>query len=295
METATDISFEGTTKLQPYIGEDGNVYVTATENTALGDHIIEVIADDGDIDGVIPAKATIKIKVVQGITSLAVTVPSVRIYKRDKSSGSLKASVVYNSGIDTPKTKKVTWQITDTSGNELDEENPLYKAVTIKNGTVTVNRNYVVSKNSEDNKFRIKAIAADYKGNTTFTVSDVIEITASRIEIGSLVIVKKNEQTSNYDVVGGSNQTVNSDSINGATIVVCRKGMPEKDSYTQEELNTYRIDLNAFSFKSGNKAVSITSDGTITASKAANNVTLTVTANDGGKASAKITKLTIIE
>ncbi|MDD6202164.1 MAG: hypothetical protein PUB13_04390 [Lachnospiraceae bacterium] len=295
VETATDISFEGTTKLQPYIGEDGNVYVTATENTALGDHIIEVIADDGDIDGVIPAKATIKIKVVQGITSLAVTVPSVRIYKRDKSSGSLKASVVYNSGIDTPKTKKVTWQITDTSGNELDEENPLYKAVTIKNGTVTVNRNYVVSKNSEDNKFRIKAIAADYKGNTTFTVSDVIEITASRIEIGSLVIVKKNEQTSNYDVVGGSNQTVNSDSINGATIVVCRKGMPEKDSYTQEELNTYRIDLNAFSFKSGNKAVSITSDGTITASKAADNVTLTVTANDGGKASAKITKLTIIE
>lgn len=288
-----DISFSAETALtlREIVRSDGNhqIGVNASADTAVGKHVIKVTAKAPE--NTEPATATITVNVVRGIESLKVTTPATQIYKADKKAASLKAGVIYNNNETTPKTKKVTWEIVDTNGDALDENDALYNMVTVKNGTVSVNKNYVVSANEADNKFKIKAKAADYSSNTVEACSEVITITSEATPMGEVVIVEANSDS--YNVVARSSSTVSSGEIDGAYAVVLKKGTPEKDSYTEDEFGVMQVDRNQYTLKSSSKAVTIDDDGLISVTGTAKNVKITATATDGSKQSAALQKLNV--
>lgn len=288
-----DISFSENSALDLSIEEedDGNhqIGMSASAATAVGKHVIKVTAKAPE--NTEPATATITVNVVRGIESLKVTTPATQIYKADKKAASLKAGVIYNNNETTPKTKKVTWEIVDTNGDALDENDALYNMVTVKNGTVSVNKNYVVSANEADNKFKIKAKAADYSSNTVEACSGVITITSEATPMGEVVIVEANSNS--YNVVARSSSTVSSGEIDGAYAVVLKKGTPEKDSYTRDEFEVMRVDKNQYTLKSSSKAVTIDDNGLISVTGTAKNVKITATATDGSKQSAALQKLNV--
>ncbi len=138
------------------------------------------------------ARATMNITVVESIKSLAVSAPN-RVLKTYNKAATVKADVSYNVNDDEekPDTKKVTWSLmqiqtpaTETDPAEYQEipaDSPLYGMLTIKNGTVTVNKALLVdlSKKADDYQFVIAAKAADFDGNDVGTAySDPIQITS---------------------------------------------------------------------------------------------------------------------
>lgn len=112
----------------------------------------------------------------------------------------MKVTPAYNTGTVAPKSKKVVWDIVDADGKEFDSWDVLAGKVTIKNGKVTVDKNLVLSPDMEDNQFRIRAKAADYDGNTVYGLSEVIQLSATPMEIGEVYVMKKNAEGS-YNVV----------------------------------------------------------------------------------------------
>lgn len=288
-----DISFSAETALtlREIVRSDGNhqIGVNASADTAVGKHVIKVTAKAPE--NTEPATATITVNVVRGIESLKVTTPATQIYKADKKAASLKAGVIYNNNETTPKTKKVTWEIVDINGDALDEDDALYNMVTVKNGTVSVNKNYVVSANEDDNKFKIKAKAADCSSNKVVACSEVITITSEATPMGEVVIVEANSD--GYNVVARSSSTVSSGEIDGARAVVLKKGTPEKDSYTRDEFGVMQVDKNQYTLKSSSKAVTIDDNGLISVTGTAKNVKITATATDGSKQSAALQKLNV--
>lgn len=117
---------------------DGAIYVSPGDTAETGKYEIRVLADAPE--GTERASAVIEINVVQGITNLGLDLSSNIIYKAENKAATIKVTPIYDP-IRVPKNKKVTYEIVDTYGNELSETNRLYGMITVKNGTVTVNKN----------------------------------------------------------------------------------------------------------------------------------------------------------
>ncbi|MCM1088644.1 MAG: hypothetical protein NC419_10835 [Muribaculaceae bacterium] len=257
-----------------------------------------------------PVYADIKVTVVRGINSIDIVPASTVIYKADKKAATMKVTPVYNEDYTgkakaaQPKTKKLAYELVDGYQSSTPLGNPSIK-INAKNGTITVDKNYNVKDNVS---FAVKATAQDFDGNIAEGWSDEITISDKALEIGRLEIVQEVDaghwdddlgewiSSTKYDVVAKEGSQVTSGVLNnqGVRVVALKPGTPEKISYTESELwgswddengtPGYAIGSDQVSFKSGNKAVTMTANGTITAvSKVANKITITATANDGGK------------
>lgn len=269
---------------------DGNrIFVSAkpTNQTFTGKHTIEVVAEAPA--SMVAAKATITVDVKAGIEDIEVKAPST-LYKAEKKAASLTATAWTKPTFG----KKVTWSIVDVDGKAFDENDALYGMVTVKNGKVTVNKNYIVSENESDNQFRVKAAAADFGTNTVYGLSDTVTITSEAVELGDVVIVQEDNIGLEvcYNVIARSGDTISADQITdwNAWAVVLKKNVAEKDRYTADEI----LEDGAVEFTSSNKAFSLNKDGYINApSKTVKNVKITATATDGSKKKATLDKLTV--
>lgn len=293
--TASDITAcEENEKLSVRV-ESGQLVVSAASSTKLGKHTIQVTPYGPE--SLYRQKVTMTINVVRGIEKLQISLPSNTIYKQTNKAANLKASIIYNAGTTAPKTKKVTWQIVDENGMALDEFHALNGLITIKNGKVTVNKKANVSEEAQT--FRIKATAADFAGNTTAVMSDVITVSNQSLQLGEILIVQKNENASTYTVVarnGDSVPTLTTDKLQNAQLVVLKAEETAKSNYSEEELDAAQISASQLSVKSSAaKSIALVKDGddiVITSGKPAKNIKLTVTTNDGGKKS-KTMKVTV--
>lgn len=296
--------------------DTNEVSVTAGEYTALGKHTIEVVAistaditveDEWGYSESYPtmyaSRATVTVTVARGIENLSVSVPSDQLYKdpSPKKAATMTASVTYNSDA---KTKKVTWALLNSSNQVLSANDYLNGKLTIKNGKVTLAKDYAVSRNANDNQFKIAAVAADFNRNVDLTpgavvsnsydgsvaVSRTITITNDAMTIGSLAILDGEN-----NVIAKDGGTLEASQAQDAKLVAFIPGAPDKAAYTSDDLSTYAAKAENVKFTSGNKAITIAANGTITVNKPAKNVVLTATPGDGNpdKNAKKSMKLTV--
>ena len=271
--------------------KDGSIYAdVVNEDIEPGKYSTTVYAEAPS--GALSASAKLEITIASGISSIDVEVPSTSIYKADKKAATLKVTPVFNSASEfSTKAKKVNYEILDKDGNKLTENSRLYGMVTVKNGTVTVNKNYVVATDADENIFCVGVTAADYEGNPAKGTSAPITITSEAQKLGEVCIVKWNNSNFKFDVITRGNKTLTKEELEGARVVALKKGTEEKSAYDWNDfVDPFSICL---TFKSSNKAVTADEYGNIRVNGTAKNVKLTVSTNDGGKQSAVLSGLTI--
>lgn len=167
------------TEEEKRIDLDGNdIVLPYTYDITPGKYTLHVwpVSKDGNAK-----EATLALTVKRGIEQLEVVVPSLQISKKAKKAATLKAKVKYNEDDKTrvPAVKKVKWVLLDDKGNPLSEatSSPLYNKVTIKNGTVTVDKNLEITGNPDDYRFMIGVEADDYPEHNSFLqVTELIRI-----------------------------------------------------------------------------------------------------------------------
>ncbi len=302
-------------------GTDGKIYATVTDEKAnyqAGKYTVTVKAAASSEEEDKAATATLTLTLADSVNYVTAGVSTTTLYKADKKAATLKVTAGSYTFYDetygyygTLKNKKYTYEIVDAGGNDLDEFSSdtfkyLASKVTVKNGTVTVAKDYVVSQTETDNQFKVKVTAADYQGNTAYACTETVTISAEALQPGEVVIAKVNADGT-YTVITRGNETVEGrDLVNDgdgedyeACVIVLPKGTLEKDTYKAGEI----MSLSDVTLKSSNKAVSLykylgdvsnTTNWYLSVSKAVSNVKITATANDGGKKSAVLEGLNII-
>ncbi|MCR4741159.1 MAG: hypothetical protein K5886_12980 [Lachnospiraceae bacterium] len=150
------------------------------------------------------AMATVPVTILESIHSLLVTAPA-RVLKNYNKAAVAKTEVCYNVYWEgAPATKKVEWSVGricmeevdpgaedgnvipvyynfDDSGYWEDKNNPLIGMVSVKNGSVEINKALLVDLakyQPEDYQFVVCATAADYEGNMVTGYSDPVQITS---------------------------------------------------------------------------------------------------------------------
>ena len=272
---------------------DGKIIVSAPKGTEPGVHTIEVISYGPDKS--YKVRKTMSVIVLKGIETLDISVPTTRIYRQNGKQVQIKASLSYNDGGTEPKLKKVVWQITDTEGNLLDSSSPLYGMIKVSDGKVVIDKNLVLAKESEKNCFRIMVQADDYSENEVYALSDVIEISDSKLTIGDIVLLRYNPENKVYETIDAS-KPLTADVIDNAVIVSLVPDSPNKAEYTIDELREYRLPCNAVQYKSSKSKLSIAiadDNAVLHAGPVTGKVTITATATDGGKQKSSI-KLNLI-
>lgn len=219
-------------------------------------------------DGTYGTPATTPLTIKMPIWNVDVNIPSKSVYFDGKKKVSFKASTVLNYGSKeaAPASKKVTWEV----GSIDDDDNfiPAPDTITVKNGTVSIAKNYVLNDDPLKNTFVVVAAAADFAGNEEVGVES-FTITDEKLSIGSVEI----------GVVKKWDEAVNSVALIGQAINVYNEPA-EGDA---AEL----LDPADYTLKVSDAKNFVIEDGMITDIKKAGKFTLTVTATDGGKASFK--------
>ena len=202
--------------------------------------------------------------------------------------------MLYNENSETqPKTKKLKWSLLDADENELSEEHPMYEFVSVKNGVVTVAKDYIVSENSWENRFYVKAAANDYKREEELAAySKMIEITNQKVILGELVLVKETELDSGiYDVTARSGQKATIDKVNGSKLVVLKKGTPERECYTEED---FMLGVESkLQFTSDSDLLKINEDYTVKTKGVVPKVTVSALMKDGSEVTTKLKEFEI--
>jgi len=263
--------------------EGGAVIANIGKNCKPGTYTITVRAkkaDNKDANGkeiegydTYAPSASITITIVRGITSLAITgVPSE--ITKTKGALKLKAGVIYNGDATgtnkekQPKTKKVTWSLEDVSAGLLGK-------VVMKNGAITIDKNYVPN---DGDSFTIVAKAADYAANTETAPKTVTIRTAAREAATISIVGTVNEK----DVVYGEGSTIPADQVEDLYVVL-------KDANGESANELY-------SLKASNKSLGIMPNGKLTLSgfkKEIKNITITATPLNGSKQKKTLGKISI--
>lgn len=285
----TDYDYSVFTSAKIVDGDKLQVTVnTGLEVDELGKKTITVSAIDetnDKYDNLYVAKTTVNVTVQKGIEKLTVTAPKT-VYKQSGKAASFSAGITYNDNdkATAPKKKTVLWSIKAANGVDAPNEN-IAKNVTVKNGKVTINKNFVVSDTASENQFTVVAKAADYAGNNAEAKSDVITVTAEKAELGELIIVDDED-----NVIARSGDTVSADKLNSTYAKVLKKGAEEKDQYSAADYADAEV-----VFSSGNKKVLDINakSGKITVLKTGRGLKITATATDGSKAKAELKNLIV--
>ncbi len=274
--------------------KDGQFVTSAPagSNVAIGKHTIIAYADAPE--GSKAASATVVVTVVRGIEDITVVPDGNFIFKQYNKAATLTVKPVYNTFVTAelpePKTKKVTYAVVDKNKEEMKEDNPLYGMVTVKNGKITVNKNYVVSPVAEENMFCIKVTAVDYKEADVCAYSELIQIKSTTPDLGEAVLVTSEPNgNGEYDVVSRGNESIKVEQFNASRLVVVKSGIAKKNVYTSDEL----VDSTELSLTSSNKAINIDADGKVFTEQTAKNITLNAVTKDGSKKKVSLAKLTL--
>ena len=284
------------------VNEINDIVVSASTTTKPGKYNIEVTADAPK--DTMPASKEFTIQVVRGIYEITLDTPK-ELYKEYNKDATLKVGIIYNEGDKEkqPKTPKVEWMIQtiqdDGTALDLDKEHPDYKKLSkiysIKDGVVTIKKEFIVSAKEWENKFRVKAVAVDYpckEEDRIVGYSDEIVITNKKITLGELVLVKENSKESNlYDVVARSGHTATVEQINGSKLMLLKKGTPEREQYSKEHfMETLGEDL---IYSVNNKAIEINEDYSVSVNAVAKGINFVVKATNGSNEKSELKNLTL--
>ena len=286
--------------------ENGVIKASASALTTVGKHTVQVVAlADNAVGGhsMVASKATIVVTVAKGINTLGVSVPATSMYKAVNKAATLKATPVYNgdtSGKDKryqPKTKRVKWELVKAAQSHAIETDEVFGGgkVTIKNGTVTVAKDYVIKADPDENKFQIRVMVDNEKttiGDAKAAYSAPIEITNEGLDMDRLVIVGSDDKVlaiSNESKAKTETKVAASD-LDSATVKILTAGADVQtvgQAYVNNTANT-ELSYTDMTYKSSKaKDVGFSTENgnlTLTVAKANTKPVLTVTANDGSKA-----------
>ena len=246
------------------------------------------------------AVATQKLTVVNGIQDINPSAP-IEIYKADNRAATFTVATDLNNVSRNkkyaPKTKKLNYEIVDAVYEEASELSSDLKAnVTVKNGKVTINKNYVVKGRYEENQFKVKVTAADYADNDCCEVTGTITITGKPLEMGTIAVFDVTEGSYGAKLVAVNDGALTATRKNGEyRVAVLAPGVKTtKNGYDLTSGSSDIMDSALFAFKSSNaKSVAVDADGDLTVLKAAKNVKITVTPKDGSKLDKKLTTLNL--
>lgn len=275
--------------------KDGQIIASASAKTAVGKHTIQVVALSDSNNNMVASKATIVVTVVKGINTLGVAVPTTSLYKAVNKPATLKVTPVYNNdttGKDKakqPKTKKVKWALVKADDTSAAFADPKVQ-INAKNGTVTVAKDYVIKADDKDNSFKVKVTVDNDKaviGDAKEAYSEAVTITNEGLDMNRLVLVGASDK-----VLAVSNESkpktevsLEASELDGAAIKVVNAeaaALKAGDTYNVDTAN--EIAAENLTYKSS-KAKDVNIDGnTLTVAKANTKPVLTVTANDGSKA-----------
>ncbi len=284
------------------LGDNLEIKLYAEQYMSVGKKTIKVrttyLAGEGD-ENVVQTTASMPVTVVRGIENIEAT-SALQILRdgtgNQARAGTAKITVAYNTKdayngdakSAAPKTKKVTYEIGKyENGSFVKDDNVLGTTskskpmVTVKNGTVTVDKEYEPGTPKNDNKFVVRVAAADYEGNS---VNDIVEFTvsgdAAPLTGGSVVFVDNEEKKVDFDQVSGKNQfAVNR--LKTLKAIVVKAGAEPDSNKQYAETDIVSKELYTMTPVKGN--VVVNADGSIAVSKLANNVEIVATANDGSK------------
>ncbi len=207
------------------------------------------------------ASAVVKLKIKQGIYKIEHDVSKgflpETIYKGKKNT-SFKISPVLNDNERTKKPAKAAleWKITGEYGQDAyDSETDLSRhmvsmvntakpKVSVKNGTVTVSKDYTFGSDEWDNTFYVTAFARDYAGISLYEKTfGPFRITGEADTVGSLVVLNDDNE-----VMDASALTAE-DFESPLYVAAIRNGVKTKEVYSDED------DFVPVTFKSSGKAV----------------------------------------
>ncbi|MCM1267999.1 MAG: hypothetical protein NC302_08850 [Bacteroidales bacterium] len=269
----------------------GVIYAEAEPAARLGKHTIRVTAPTKA--GMAASDTTIAVTVVRGIQTLGVSVPATSFYKPLKKAATLKATVVYN-GDDTgkdknlqPKTKKVQWAVVaveadGAGGYQAKKENDtdviFSDKVKVKNGSVTVAKDYEIAEDDEKNTFMIR-VTVNNTGKTKIGSDSAVGYSAP-ITITNEGLALSRLQIGSYQIYG-STYTSRASEIDGQKLTVL-------------DANGKAIawnDLTVQSSKPKDVEIKVNADGNryLKVHKANATVKLTAAANDGSRQKLQVT------
>lgn len=223
---------------------------------------------------------TMTVNLGQGITDLGVDASTGYLYKKPGKEASVKASAQY-SGADRyteagsvktyinsidPTTKSVEWYVGNASGAELSYSDAFYGAVTVKNGTFTVNK-----KCNETGEFYIWGKANDYAGNP--------------VKAGTRVVVSMVPLTFDTVKIEGTGQTITAGGSYQAPQIFSNSIVVNGTELAYDRIRLYKNGedvTSSFTIKVSGGAKQADKYGGMTFAKAGQ-VTVIAVANDGSK------------
>lgn len=281
-------------KLEVYV-DNGAVYATASKNTALGNHIIEIVP--AGPEGMFQNSKSIQVSVVQGIETIEITGLATEIYKASRKAASATASVKLNKDTKAAASKAINWKLVSAIDYEEDGQ-LIYTELTdnnlsIKNGKITVKKDY----SDFEQVFYVLAMAADYDGNPAYALSDPMKVSDTPKEIAEIKLLSYDEAGDVYTVIGGDGSSFTTNQLENAYAVAFAKKSGEddlgdeslvnQDNFSSAELRILAMKNSEYTMKSAKaKALAVESAEIgykLSALAAADNVTLTAQTTDGGK------------
>lgn len=283
------------------LGDGGAIYLRADSGAALGKNIIKVRTTylSNEDNNVVQATGSVNVTVARGIEDIDLSYAP-QIYKAD-TKATAKITVNYNTvgkyadaKSAAPKTKKVTYEIGRMeNGYFVQNDYPLgsyYKNgkrvsyVTVKNGTVTVDKDYEVEGHDDSDKFAVRVKAADYPGNRKSAVAE-FKVVSSAVDMGKVVFVDSNGKEVKPE---NGSFTVNKLETLYAIVVKEGKNANANGAYKDEDIVSPK--LYTMTPVKGNVVVERSYDdyeeeyvNRIMVNKLAKNVEIVATANDGSK------------
>ncbi len=270
--------------------EDGTIKVNVGKTNLrnkgfLGAYTLKVIPDAGNTtdetsNNMYAAPATLKITVVQGIETISAV--SGNIYK-DTSSAKPKAvtfnmNTTLNNGLKDykPKTNKLVYEVGKVNaGGVFETDAAIARYVSVKNGKITIAKDYPIKADVKENQFTVKVSAADYAGSTVSEKFTYI-VTNEKPVYGGLYFAKYDYNRGYYMVADGTSFTT--DEFETLMPIVLKSGVESGRSYyTDDDL------VWGWSISYSNKKIT----ANYASHTIANKVTATVTALDGSKVTAK--------
>lgn len=268
------------------VGE--RVYVNVDKNMAPGKYTIQVSA--ATRQGAKPATANIVITVVAGLHPFTLALSSENIYMGGNKPGKAKIDIDYDNynAFFKPKNAKVIygvgareWAGGDFEQNEralVDSKNK--PAVTVKNGIVTVSKDYKIKENPEENKFAVMVTVQNSVGDCYSKIAD-FQIVNTGQEFEKLIIVKP--QITTYDLVLDTNKdSFEANKLQGAQVLVVKKGAtPGEDGKYGDDAFLSR---DQYTLTVKGKGITVGEWGNINVSNCtAKNVSFTATVKDGSE------------
>ena len=246
----------------------------------------------------IRASASVTVTVANPIAGLEVTPASATVLKNYNKAATMKTSVAYRGLYDDPRrapdTKKIVYYIAKEVLSDLDNNmtgfvefkpgDPLYGKISVnqKNGTITVDKSFLVTGSYSDNCFYVVVKANDYADNMVYGFTGPIEISAvARIP----TTIRLMHVDDHYDDEGEYQYTSEDDSgISNGNKNVDTGNASYVTPYVYDQYFN-RMDPGDYTLKTTGFAT--TDDGKLVVNKPGKQI-VTATSNDGSKKSVKL-------